>query len=211
MAYTYAQFVVRVKELMPKDGTRLGTETFIARMIDQAMIDIQSKVEKYRSGNETIYEAADLVDDGYASRARIPDGARIDEAWFIQVDESDGENECVKMPLDPIHWKNRSNITCAEACLNGQRGYMTMDPQRVNMIVYPKVESPNQLLIVWTGIKVDYETTDAVPFNDRCALACADFVQAYAALKVKSDRQLHAAFMESYARTMRSILSEACK
>jgi hypothetical protein len=211
MPYTYAQFVARVKELMPKDGVRLGVETTLSRLILQATIDIQSKVEKFRSGNETIYEAVDTIADGNASRVRVPENAMIDEVWLIQVDESDDEEECVKMPLDVYPWVNRSHLTCSTVCINGQRGFYTIDVQRANLIAYPKIEDPNRLLIVWTGIKTDYEDDDVVPFDERCVLAAADFASAKIALTVNRDRQMHDTYMQNYVRTLRGVFVDALK
>lgn len=214
MSYTYTQFVELVKGFLPKDAVRLGITTTLAQLIDQALIDIQSKVPKYRAGHETIYLAEDFVADGNAFKGRLPAGAMLTGAWYVQVEEAEDEedeDECIRMPLKFYPWENRSNLTCGDVCYNGPAGHISVDPQRVNFLIRPTFEDPNKISIMWDGLKIDFEDDEAVPFDERCALAVSEFVRSKLARLVDKDLAAYASFNQSYLRILRDIFVDAQK
>jgi hypothetical protein len=200
-----------VKGFLPKDAVRLGIQTTLTQYITQAIIDIQSKVPKYRTGHETIYLAEDFVAEGNASKGRLPQGAMLTGGWFIKVDEEDEEEECIKIPLTNYPWNNRSNIICGDSCFNGPRGWISVDPQRAQFLVVPAVEDPNKVSLFWDGLKTEFEDDEAVPFDERCAMAVADFVRSRLARIVDKDLAAYASFNQSYLTTLRGIFVDATK
>lgn len=85
--YTWAQFVAGVNGLLPVDATRLGpVQPYIALLIRQSVIELETLIPWYRKGHETLYQASDGVGEGWATRFTLPPQARVKDAHLVVYD-----------------------------------------------------------------------------------------------------------------------------
>lgn len=101
-SYTDPQYSDAVKELLTVDSDRGGLESFLAaqiknarqdqeglaptveNLIRSAVLDLMSHIDNYRIQRRSCYHVDDAVQLGNASRFRIPDGAAIQDIFYIE-------------------------------------------------------------------------------------------------------------------------------
>ena len=74
-------FITAVKEELPVDSTRLGTDKFLLRSIRAAAADLQAFLPWLRQGHGTTILPAGFTTDGLAAYAPAPAGV-IREVWL---------------------------------------------------------------------------------------------------------------------------------
>ena len=101
-SYTDLQYSAAVKELLTVDADRSGIEQYLAgqiknarqdqeglaptveNLIRSALLDLMSHIDNYRIQRRSCYYLADAVQLGNASRFRIPDGAAMQDIFYVE-------------------------------------------------------------------------------------------------------------------------------
>lgn len=175
---TYAAFVALVVEELGVNGTRRGLETQRARWIRDAVMDLQRFIRAYRQGHTTNYEEGDLTEKGYAHLGTLPTGAKPKAFYTVSlVPDSEGD-----LPNPNIE-RNRMNLVAWEdrqRMIDGRydlRQYtVAISPFSKQFMAHPLVNDETYLLLVWDGLKMDFEDADTVPWPEQAAEAVASYV-----------------------------------
>lgn len=175
---TWAAYVAVVLEHLSVDAERRGLEDFRSRMIRNSVVDLQRFIRPYRVGHTTTYLEADLVTKENGMIGNLPTGA-IPEAFYIYsiADGSDGDPhpDCNRNRLDYWPWENRSHLFCTN-CDSRLYAY-TLAPYGKMFAIHPLLNDETKLLLVWEGIKIDFEDADDVPWPEEAAEASAAYVK----------------------------------
>lgn len=213
---TWAQFIAAVNEHLVTDATRRGIETFNARVVRNAVIDIQRFVPYFRQGNQTTYQVADATVVGCAHLVDMPALARPKALYMVNTAAGVNGDRC-RERLDFYPWLRKQELIDGRlnyggwlggfwagtippvppqvgwgvlGCL-GSKGYCyTVSPHARNFLVYPQITATSELVLFWDGLKTSFLDADVVPFDDRCAEAAAYFVKSKIGAYVNGDAQL---------------------
>ncbi len=175
---TYAQFVAIVEENLPIESERRGLEDFRARMIKNALVDLQRYIVSYRVGHSTTYQEADLQLEEHGMLGNLPAGAVPTAFWIIDTaDGRDGEPhpQCRRNRLDFWAWVARKHLFCS-SCDRGLYAY-ALDPFGKMFAIHPALNDETELLLIWNGIKSAFVDADVVPFPEEAAEAVAAYVK----------------------------------
>lgn len=175
---TYAAFVALVVEELGVNGNRRGIETQRARWIRDALMDLQRFIRPYRQGHTTTYEEDDLTEKGYAHLGELPLGAKPKAFYTVSlVPDADDElpnPNIERNRLDQRAWQDRQHM------IDGRydhRSYtVTISPFNRQFMVHPLINDETYLLMVWDGLKSDFQDNDLVPFPSQAAEAVASYV-----------------------------------
>jgi hypothetical protein len=190
-----------VKGLITNDANRQGTGSLLDGMIAQGrddieglsvlvegltrqgVIDIQSYIPIYRTGQETTFADTDFELEGKASKGKLPVGAQIIDASFVQTSTGN------KTPLNLSDWRDRQELISGNAVLNDNTFYLCLDPWGIYFYVYPPVDVDHTVKLVWDGLKVDFADGDVVmpPFDEAMAQVVAEYVKGHIARDVLRD------------------------
>jgi hypothetical protein len=188
---TWAQYMAVVDEHLTVDANRRGLEDFRERMMRNAVVDMQRFIRAYQVGHTTTYESTDLDEIEYAMLGNLPDGA-IPSAFYIYSTEVDDDGvahpDCNRNRLDFWKWENRQQIIC-DACNDRLYAY-ALSPQGKTFIIRPVLNADTKLLLVWQGLKMDFDDADTVPFPEQSAEATAAYVKWRILLEVDKNPQL---------------------
>lgn len=193
---TWLEFRTHVRALLTIDSDRFGvgtggTTSYVDRLINQAVINIQGFVPLYRRGQETVYFPDDLVQDGLASVGSLPSGCFPLEAFYVKTGAT-----CVRQPLWPYDYASRHDLICGNPRITGNQFLMAIDDrQGRDFYVFPKIEEGRELSLFWDGIKTDFQDGESVPFDEEMEMAVAMFVKAAIAREVDKDLSLSASYM----------------
>jgi hypothetical protein len=178
---TWAEYVAAVNVELGVDGTRRGIDALRLRATRDAVIDLQRYIRQYRQGHTTTYQEADLTAKNYAHAGTLPAGA-VAKAFYIvstgdTVEEGTTDNpDCVRNRLDFCAWDQRQALLICNQY--GSRDYFyTISPHARTFLVHPLVNDETYLLLVWDGLKMDFENADVVPFPEHSAEAAAAYVK----------------------------------
>jgi len=210
MATTWLQFIALVKEHLTVDANRRGTETFVTRVIKNAVIDLQRFIIPYRDGHTTTYAAIDLDEHGSAQLGQFPSGAKP-KAIYFQTTKDGADPECLRNRMDWFPWKDRQVLICgAFRCQRGAYFY-AVGPMAKNFIVYPKVsvDELTTILVVWEGLKLNFADVDIVPWPDEAAEAVAFYVKAQINLNIDRNIPLAQANQQLYTLKRLSLWRDA--
>jgi hypothetical protein len=190
MPTTWPQFVDLVKEHLTVDANRRGTETFLRRMIVNAVVDLQRFIIPYRDGHTTTYTEFELEDIGQAQLGMLPSQAKLQAFWWQSSLDADNPN-CARNRLDFFPWKYRHMLTSgAYGC---SRAFVyAVGPMARQFMIYPRVsdEKMTSVVLVWNGLKSVFLDSDLVPWPDEAAEAVAYYVKAKLMLNVDKDIRL---------------------
>ena len=181
---TWAEYVEAVKDHLPLDGERRGTERAFLRYLKNSIIDLQHNVDSFKSNHTTTFQVADLTDEGFASRGILPAGAYPKAFWIIwnKLDnEGNSQAKCMRNRLVRFPWIHRQAYICQS--MRCSYAYSIADNNR-SFLVHPKINDETELLLVWDGIKTSFADGDQVPFTEAAAEASAHFVSAQFAMYV---------------------------
>lgn len=201
---TWAEFVINVKKLLPADADRQGLEDYVTSVIRQGAINLQSDIDIYRRGHETIYGVEDLSVEGEASVGTLPEQAEPRDAFYSKTGEP-----CDRQPAWKYDWGNRFDLICGKACLNGCQFAIAIDPQAKNFYVYPKVVDGRQFSIFWDGRKLDFADAEIVPFDEGAELAVSLFASAHIARKTNHELSEYNSYMADYVAEKRRLYLDA--
>ena len=199
-ALTAEQIKARVRELLVAHGNRRNIQAYIDRLIaqaqqDQAAIgtrfnallseavaDIQHHIPAAQLNHTTTYVEDDVAQEGDASHACMPDGAKPKQMWLVDK-RTDAEGELTKFLQVPWPHRyhqmvNRSAVHLAEDDL-GSSPLVAIEYGGREFYIWPAlVEDTYELRIEWTGIKAEFDDADPTPFNKRMAEAAAKYISA---------------------------------
>lgn len=160
------------------DADRRGLEDFRARAMKNAAVNLQRFITAYQVGHTTTYLEADLDTQEYAMIGNLPTGA-IPHAFYIYstaVDsEGDAHPDCNRNRLDYWDWNNRQFLICNN-CEKRLYAY-SIAPQGRMFIIRPLLNDDTKLLLVWQGIKSEFDDADVVPWPEAAAEAVTAFVK----------------------------------
>ena len=203
--YTWSEFVEAVNGMLTVDAARVGggVPDYRTAMIRQGVIDMQTYVERYRIGHETLYSPQDTVREGYASRGVKPPNSAIQDAYLVN---HDNENASARYPLrHDVDWGDRFMLVHGKYTTNDGHGAIAIDPQGYTFYVFPFVGDDWLLSLNWNGIKADFQDNEYVPFDEPMAMGIAEFVKAKMAREVEQNLNLHDSYMRSYEMKRREL------
>jgi hypothetical protein len=188
---TWATFTAAVLEQLGTDGTRRGIDALRTRAIRDAVVDLQRFIPAFRDGHTTRYDEADLTTKDYAQVGTMPTGAKPTAFYVVsEVPDADGvlpDPDCGRNALDFCAWNERqARMVCNQY---GTRDYLyAVSPTGRVFMVHPLVNDETYLLVVWNGIKTDFEDADVVPWPENADEAVAAYVKWKILLQI--DRRL---------------------
>lgn len=174
----YGDFKTYVLEHLSVDATRRGLEDFRARMIKNSVVELQRYIIAYRVGHTTSYQVADLLAEEHGMIGNMPaDG--IPEAFYIVSTELDTAGNahpyCRRNRLDFVAWEDRHHLICS-GCDRRLYGY-AMSPDGRQFVIHPALNDSTYLLLVWDGIKINFDDGDTVPWPESASEASAAYVK----------------------------------
>lgn len=183
---TYAAFVAIVLENLPIEADRRGLEIFRARVIRNAVVDLQRYIPSYRRDHTTTYNAANLQVEENGMLGNLPEGAIPTAFWIISTKEDsagDAHPLCNRNRLDFWPWVNRSHLFCAATCDRRLYAY-ALAPSGRMFAIHPAVNDETYLLLVWDGLKSDFADVDSVVWPAEAAEAVAAYVKCRILLEI---------------------------
>lgn len=148
------------------------------RQIEQAIrsgcLRLQQVIEAYQTGHETSFEGSDLIVDCHAQRGDMPDGATVRSVWLHRE-----ENDCdhpKSIRLRQVEWVERSKMISGEI---RNRNIWTIDPRGNRFYIAPLLQEDESLLIIWDGLKIDFDENDTLPWGEEAAEIVSHFVNAH--------------------------------
>lgn len=198
--YTWADFKAVVMTMLTVDATRSGIESYRDAMIRQAVIDVQGSIKGYTIGHETIYNAADFVTEGMASRGVKPPQSNITSVHICKICTDSNlvpcrSNTCTRFLCDPYKWEDRFNLINGYPSVNNGRALIAIDPGGYEFVIYPEIRDCYLVSINWNGKKLCFLDNEEVPFDEQMAMTVAEFVSAKIERKVNRDPAMHDSFM----------------
>lgn len=188
---TYLQFKTYVLEHLSVDAARRGLDDFRARMIKNAVVELQRYIVAYRNGHTTSYQVADLLAEEYGMIGNMPDGG-IPEAFYIISTELDTAGDahpyCRRNRLDFVAWDDRQVLLCS-GCDRRLYGYAMSENGR-QFVIHPALNADTYLLLVWDGIKINFADADVVPWPEAASEPVAAYVKWRIALEIDKNFQL---------------------
>lgn len=175
----YSDYVAIVLQHLSVDAARRGLENFRARMIKNALVDLQRFIVSYRKDHTTTYQVANLQAEENGMLGNLPDGA-VPSAFYIvstKVSTKDGLAHplCNRNRLDYWPWTDRQHLFCT-TCDTRLYAYALALSGRM-FAIHPAVNTETYLLLVWDGLKSDFVDGDTVVFPEESAEAVAAYVK----------------------------------
>ena len=167
-----------------------GVSATVENLIRQGTIDVQSAVDIYKCGQETTLLSGDLTPEGKASKGTLPAMAQLRDAYWVPVDSGTHT-----IPLNPFPWDQREMLICGKAAINGNHFHLCIDPWGKNFFVYPQVDDKHKIVLTWDGVKVNFQETDVVPFDEPMAGVVAEYVRGCYARDIMGNHALYQSVM----------------
>lgn len=174
-------------------------------------IELQTHIVPLRAGNFSRYTAAEVLTEGYASRGKMPEGARPVAAWIEypaaddEPDSEDGQPEgCAKVPCMQVPWHREQELKCTPSC---EPRLCFQRTSRCFVVSPALVAGEVELLLQWEGVKQSYLDADDTTFDRQCAQALAAYVQWKLAV-IDDDARAAAAGASEFVRMRRSVWIE---
>lgn len=204
---TWEEFMVLVNEHLGVDANRRGTENLRNRAARDAVLDLQRFIRAFRQGHRTNFLVADLTTVTKAHLGALPTGAKPKAFYIISTGDSDGDGEtddpnCKRNRLERVAWEDRRHMICGRV---GCRKYLyAISPFSKQFLVHPLINDETKLLLVWDGLKMDFDDADEVHFPIQAAEAVGAYIKWKVLLNV--DKRLDLA-REEYALYVQRRLS----
>lgn len=175
---TWAEYVTYVLEHLTVDATRRGLEDFRNRMIRNSVVDLQRYIRAYRQGHTTTYQVADLEEREYGMIGNLPSGA-IPEAFYTLSNVPDEDDvthpNCQRNRMDFWPWVHRKTLLCTPC--DARLYAYSISPYSKQFVIHPVLNAETELLLVWEGLKMDFDNGDTVPWPEEAAEASAAYVK----------------------------------
>lgn len=209
---TWLSFKQTVNDLLGVERRRLGAQPFIDLKLRFGVGDVQRLIDYYRKGVVTTLDADDMIREGFASKAKMPQGAMLKEMSHVKTG-----NPSVHRPLYPIDWSNRHELVAGYVGIGRSGGWFryalnTSDGAR-DLYVYPAVTKGYAVRIVWDalvgrGTGIEYSDTDETPLDESVASAVHLYIKMELSREVDRDLQLAREYERSYRQAIASLHSE---
>ena len=149
----WADFTALVKEEIPVDSIRLGTDKFFARTLRAAAGDMQSFLPWLRVGQVTPFAVADFTTDGLAAYVTAPDGV-LREVWLVHstADES-RPGSSNRTPLTRRTWAWKDAMV---AGVETAAGSWMLSPDLCTLWISPHLLTGQTLSVTWDGTREDF-------------------------------------------------------
>ena len=148
----WTEFTASVKEEVPIEARRVGTENLFDRSLRAAAADLQSLLPWLREGHGDEYaaDATVLVPDGMAMHLPAPDG-KVSEVWLLHAnadEERPGSTNRTQLNRRKWSWKF-DMVTGLESGL----GSWMLSPDLLELWFAPKLITGQRLQVIWAGIR----------------------------------------------------------
>lgn len=178
---TWAAFKAIVLTELGPDGRRRGIEALRTRAMRDCAIDLQRFIRAYRQGQQTTYEEADLTEVGYAHLGTLGAQAKPKAFYIVSTGDivTEGETDnpnIVRNRLDFVPWDDRRE-RMIDARYEPLKYLYTISPFSRQFLVHPLVNDETYLLLVWDGMKNDFEDGDTVPWPEWASGAFSAWVK----------------------------------
>jgi hypothetical protein len=201
---TWAEFNTLVRTHLTQYARVQGVQDWIDLLIKAAAHDLQRTIEFYRDGHTDVLAAADLVADGFAQRGDVPAGKWVSAKIVKYADAALVEDE-----FDLVEQVPWTYTQAMRAGLVNDMPVLAVDDNRREFLMTPALNDESRLVIEWNGVKTDFADLDTVPFDDKFAEACAEYVLARVVRRVDHDPATAASYAQSYALLKRQLLSDS--
>lgn len=224
---TWSEFQTIVNNMLSVESTRRGTEAFRDQYMRNAVMDLQRFIRGYRTNNVSVYTANDVSPQSAASLGQLPSGARPKAFWIYSNLSGDDPN-CKRYRLDPYPWNRRQDLLCGALdysswwagccgtnCLgqtpppnpppagsfdwcHGKAYVFSISPYGNNFLCYPPITASKNLLVVWDGLKIDFNSGDIITLPEEAGEAVADYIMWKLSLRIDKNPILAAASEKMY-------------
>lgn len=149
-----------------------GGAPILEQFIRQAVIQLQTFVEFYRTNHQTTIAFADVTDSGEASTGTMPAGEpMLRDAYYVNVADGWKRN-----PIESYDWDNRFDLMNGSPMMATGTFFMAVNPGASQFLVFPALLDGNQLELFWDGIKLSFVDADVTPFDEGAVQCIADYV-----------------------------------
>lgn len=162
--------------------TQAGIAARFSALILEAIADIQHYIPYATLGHSTTFTAADVAAEGNGSHGCFPTGARVRQAWIINVEDPDAP---VRYEVSHVAWPDRQRRiiehSTPELAQDGLESapLLSIEPGGREFYIWPALTADVlEFKIDWTGIKTDFENADTTPFDQRTAESTAKYISA---------------------------------
>jgi hypothetical protein len=194
----WSEFKTAVRVYLVAHNRRQGVQTLIDSLIQAGAIDLQQAIPYYQTGHSDIYQASDLSADGYASSGNLPAG-KIERARIVKFDPDQALMLVgVYLGLDQVPWSEYLRMRGGE--FEFCAGKIAIDPTRRRFAFVPGLNDASRLVIDWSGVKVDFDDADPVPFDEAFAQAVGEYVLAHLTRDLDKDPGSYEVLFRSFRR-----------
>ena len=209
--------VAAVQSLITIDANRQGTSDFLTAMIGQArediegqgpsidgliqqgVIELESFIPIYRTGQISTFTVANLTQECQASKGALPVGAQVRSAYIARASDADADLEPLIMTSwirHGDHWREDCDILPTNREHHDHR--LCIDQWNVSFFIIPLLDATHQVKLVWDGIRMTFNPADVVtpPFDLEMAQVVAEYVKGHLARDVQKDYAMAAMILK---------------
>ena len=209
---TWTDFTTAVKEEVPIEARRVGTENLFDRSLRAAAADLQSFLPWLREGHGDEYaaDATVLVTDGMAMHLPAPAG-KVSEVWLLHAnadEERPGSTNRTQLIRRRWSWKFEM-----VAGLESGLGSWMLSPDLIELWFAPKLITGQRLQVVWAGIRDFTPAMGDVVLgthwgNQGISLAASHYIRERYSQLVDHDQAAAQAHASAYARLRQRLYAD---
>lgn len=147
---TWAEFIAAVKEELPIDAQRLGTDKLLDRSLRAAAADLQAFLPWLRQGNTTSHLPAAFTTDGFAAWVAAPAGTIREVNLLHSTADETRPGSSNHTPLARRTWAWKDAMVTG---LDTAMGVWTLTPDLGQLWIAPHLLAGQSLSVVWDGIR----------------------------------------------------------
>lgn len=201
----WLDFNTAVRVYLPSHNRRQGIQPLINALITAGTWDLCAAVPQLRSTATREILPADFTasGSGYSALTSIDAQSRILDVYCYHPDEPDEHFpfEIATTALDDSKMETgRVSMTPRFLHYTPKSGVIRVTPS--------PIEDGTTLVVEFDNARIDYEDTDDVPFDEKCAEAVAYFVAMRLAVQVDHSLEQAATFRALYIDNKRKLRSE---
>ncbi len=201
---TFADFKTLVRVYLPIHSRREGIQTLIDQYIKAGLIDLQRAVPTLRENHVSVYTPAYFTTDGFTGRAVYPVGAAISHAA--------ARNPADRSQIFEFRFANTQaeKDNMVQGLVPADQRWISLDaPAGILRVTPNPKQDGSEVVLVWSGTKIDFEATDETPFDEATAEAISEFVLARLARTVDDDLAAAQSYNATYVRLKRALFTQA--